>query len=99
MNYSDILPDAPSMHAELNAAHDEILGPAEHRTETDVAYERAPFVKEVTQNGRCYSIANTVERLRGTDAPAAALKIFDGQPSAMHHHSSRLLRVSSVHLF
>ncbi len=90
---SDLLPDGPSMHAELNAARDAILGPADLRTKEAVAYERAPFVKEVTQDGRCYSIANTVERPRGTDAPAAALKIFEGEPTEMHRHQAKLLQV------
>ena len=83
------------MQEDLGVARDNILGPAELRTAKSTAYERAPFVREVMQDGRCFSIADTVERPRGTDAPAAASKIFDDQPTEMHNHQAHLLRVRS----
>ncbi|KAI0693169.1 hypothetical protein BC835DRAFT_1416096 [Cytidiella melzeri] len=91
----NILADAAEMHAELNAAREPILGDPNLRTSTQVAYERADWPKEVSQDGRCYSIGQTVERPRNSDAPPAASKIFDGQPSEMHHHQAQLLRAVS----
>ncbi|KAI0681607.1 hypothetical protein BC835DRAFT_1311829, partial [Cytidiella melzeri] len=87
-----LLDNVEEMHKELNEARVPILGDEALRTVDEVAYETATWVKEVKLNGRCYSIGQTVERPRNSDAPAAASKIFNAEPSDMHRHQSRLLQ-------
>ncbi len=56
-----------------------MLGPKEERTAESVKFERSSHAQRARGNDRGYGIGELVQLSRKVDAPAAAVKVYEGQ--------------------
>ena len=72
-----------------------MFGPREERTREKVRFEHDPRAWPVNKSGRSYGMGHNVQHVRKVEAPAASVKVYDGELDEHQLRQQEFLAVSN----